>query len=65
MIFIYPAECARCGQSLKIYPGIQDGPDATGDLYLQVTSDGALQARAQCKNVISCDAWRAEHGRQA
>jgi hypothetical protein len=54
MIFIHPAYCDRCGISLMIYPGIQDGPGATGDLYLELV-DGQLTATAQCKSIVICD----------
>ena len=55
MMFITSAECARCGRPLKIYPGIEDGPGADGDLYLQVARDGTLTVQALCKNIQVCD----------
>jgi hypothetical protein len=65
MIFIVAAECARCGTPLKIYPGIEDGPDATGDLCLHIGRAGIAEAQALCKNIVVCDENRARSGRPA
>lgn len=62
MIFIVKAECFRCGQPLFVYPGTDSRVAGTGDLFLQVTSDGVLQAQAQCKNIMACNDWLADHG---
>ena len=59
MIFIVEAECFRCGQPLRIDPGIDSGI-GTGDLYLKVTRAG-LTGAAQCKNIMVCDEYLAEH----
>jgi hypothetical protein len=62
VIFITVAECARCGGALKVYPGTEDGPGATGDLYLQVTRSGITNAQVLHKNIRVCDEYLAEHG---
>lgn len=59
MIYIHPAECARCGQSLVI--GAGDEFFTTGDLYLQITRDGTMAAKALCKNIKVCDEYLAAH----
>ena len=65
MIYIGPAECARCGQALTVYPNeLGHALDGTGDLYLQVTRSGITNAKVLHKNIMSCDEWLANHGGQ-